>query len=97
MEAERTALQEMALADFAAEAGIVIEDESGSSATPASEDEKTMGGPLGLTQESELPFPDELPTPPQVPWVRSLKERGLLSEGGRWQYRQRRAALFSLR
>ncbi len=43
MEAERSALEELALADFAAEAGIVLDSESdGSEETPASEDEKTM-------------------------------------------------------
>ncbi len=45
MEAERSALEEMALADFAAEAGIVLEDDGaagGGEATGASEDEKTM-------------------------------------------------------
>lgn len=45
METERDALEELALADFAAEAGIVIESESedgGDEATPESENEKTM-------------------------------------------------------
>lgn len=43
MEAERTALEELALAEFAAESGIVIEDEeSDSGEAPTSEDEKTM-------------------------------------------------------
>jgi len=43
MEAERTALEELALAEFAAESGIVIEDEEPDSGeAPASEDEKTM-------------------------------------------------------
>ena len=43
MEAERTALEELALAEFAAESGIVIEDEvSEDGEAPASEDEKTM-------------------------------------------------------
>ncbi|MDF1826077.1 MAG: PspA/IM30 family protein [Verrucomicrobiales bacterium] len=43
MEAERDALEELALADFAAESGIVIEDDSSSdTSTTASEDEKTM-------------------------------------------------------
>ena len=53
MEAERSALEEMALADFAAEAGIVLEGDSGGGVTegdggggesdaPATEDEKTM-------------------------------------------------------
>ncbi|MEO0414762.1 MAG: PspA/IM30 family protein [Verrucomicrobiota bacterium] len=43
MEAERNALEEMALADFAAEAGIVIEgDDSGDGGTADAEDEKTM-------------------------------------------------------
>ncbi|MCG8601868.1 MAG: PspA/IM30 family protein [Verrucomicrobiales bacterium] len=43
MEAERTALEELALAEFAAESGIVVEDESESTdEAPASEDEKTM-------------------------------------------------------
>ena len=44
MEAERSALEEMALADFAAEAGIVIEgkDGGGASEGAAVEDEKAM-------------------------------------------------------
>ena len=44
MEAERTALEELALAEFAAETGIVIEEESSESGenTPAAEDEKAM-------------------------------------------------------
>lgn len=44
MEAERNALEELALAEFAAESGIVMEDESSDdeSESPASEDEKTM-------------------------------------------------------
>lgn len=43
MEAERDALEELALADFAAEAGIVIDEEpAADESTPASEDEKTM-------------------------------------------------------
>ena len=44
MEAERTALEELALAEFAAETGIVIEGESSESGenTPAAEDEKAM-------------------------------------------------------
>ena len=43
MEAERTALEELALAEFAAESGIVIEgEEPDSGEAPASEDEKTM-------------------------------------------------------
>ncbi len=48
MEAERVALEEMALADFAAEAGIVLDGgdapviESGEAAPPAAEDEKAM-------------------------------------------------------
>lgn len=49
MEAEQDAMEEMALADFAAEAGIVIESdspeaapESGESEPPAAEDEKAM-------------------------------------------------------
>ena len=43
MEAEREAMEELALAEFAAEAGIVLDDESGGEEeTPASEDEKTM-------------------------------------------------------
>lgn len=44
MEAERSAMEEMALADFAAEAGIVIEGDEGSAADEGKtlEDEKTM-------------------------------------------------------
>ena len=44
MEAERTALEELALAEFAAETGVVIEEESSESGdnTPAAEDEKAM-------------------------------------------------------
>lgn len=43
MEAERDAMEELALAEFAAEAGIVLDDEGGSEdEAPASEDEKTM-------------------------------------------------------
>lgn len=44
MEAERSALEELALAEFAAESGIVLEDDSagGADEAPASEDEKTM-------------------------------------------------------
>ncbi|MDA8909155.1 MAG: PspA/IM30 family protein [Verrucomicrobiales bacterium] len=43
MEAERSALEELALADFAAESGIVLESESeAGDGTPATEDEKTM-------------------------------------------------------
>ena len=44
MEAERAALEELALAEFAAETGIVIEGESSESGenTPAAEDEKAM-------------------------------------------------------
>ena len=42
MEAERSALEEMALADFAAESGIVIESDAPAAAGPATEDEKTM-------------------------------------------------------
>lgn len=42
MEAERSALEEMALADFAAESGIVMDGESSDSEGPATEDEKTM-------------------------------------------------------
>lgn len=44
MEAERTALEELALAEFAAETGIVIEEESSESGenTPSAEDEKAM-------------------------------------------------------
>ena len=44
MEAERSALEEMALADFAAESGIVMEGDGdgGETEAPAAEDEKTM-------------------------------------------------------
>ncbi len=44
MEAERTALEEMALADFAAESGIVMDggSDGGEADAPATEDEKTM-------------------------------------------------------
>ncbi len=42
MEAERSALEEMALADFAAESGIVIESDAPVDEGPALEDEKTM-------------------------------------------------------
>ena len=45
MEAEKDALEELALADFAAEAGIVLEggdDEGGEAEGPAVEEEKTM-------------------------------------------------------
>lgn len=42
MEAERSALEEMALADFAAESGIVIDSDTPVSDGPAKEDEKTM-------------------------------------------------------
>jgi len=44
MESERDALEELALAEFAAESGIVLEDSTpdASDETPASEDEKTM-------------------------------------------------------
>ncbi|MDF1656463.1 MAG: PspA/IM30 family protein [Verrucomicrobiales bacterium] len=43
MEAERSALEELALADFAAEAGIVLDSESeGGEETSTSEDEKAM-------------------------------------------------------
>ena len=43
MEAERNALEELALAEFAAESGIVMDDEeSGDDEAPAAEDEKTM-------------------------------------------------------
>ncbi|MAS96857.1 MAG: hypothetical protein CMO55_27010 [Verrucomicrobiales bacterium] len=42
MEAERSALEELALAEFAAESGIVMDSEPGSSEGPATEDEKTM-------------------------------------------------------
>ena len=43
MEAERDALEELALADFAAEAGIVLDSEATAEAPEAaSEDEKTM-------------------------------------------------------
>ncbi|MDF1814391.1 MAG: PspA/IM30 family protein [Verrucomicrobiales bacterium] len=43
MEAERSAMEEMALADFAAESGIVIDSEEGGSEEPKTlEDEKTM-------------------------------------------------------
>ncbi len=43
LETERAALEELALADFAAEAGIVLEDETGDSdAPPATMDEKAM-------------------------------------------------------
>lgn len=42
MEAERSALEEMALADFAAESGIVIESDAPVDESPATEDEKTM-------------------------------------------------------
>ncbi len=42
MEAERSALEELALADFAAESGIVIESDEPTDETPAAEDEKTM-------------------------------------------------------
>lgn len=41
MEAERTALEEMALADFAAEAGIVVDDEEADTSSEA-EEEKAM-------------------------------------------------------
>tara|TARA_R110002096_G_scaffold119495_9_gene258974 strand:+ start:802 stop:1539 length:738 start_codon:yes stop_codon:yes gene_type:complete len=43
MESERSALEELALAEFAAESGIVIEEENpGEDSPQASEDEKTM-------------------------------------------------------
>jgi hypothetical protein len=44
METERSAMEELALAEFAAEAGIVIEGgaDGGAAAPPAATDEKTM-------------------------------------------------------
>jgi hypothetical protein len=43
METERTALEELALADFAAQAGIVIEGEAaGATEAPAAQEEKAM-------------------------------------------------------
>ena len=42
MEAERSALEDLALADFAAESGIVMESDTPADEAPATEDEKTM-------------------------------------------------------
>lgn len=42
MEAERSALEDLALADFAAESGIVMESDTPTDEAPATEDEKTM-------------------------------------------------------
>ncbi len=42
MDAERSALEEMALAEFAADSGIVLDAESPATDGPATEDQKTM-------------------------------------------------------